>query len=30
MLIRIAQAAAEIGIDDPQELVRLAREAGFV
>jgi hypothetical protein len=30
MLIRIAQAATEIGIDDPRELVRRAREAGFV
>ncbi len=30
VLIRIAQAAAEIGLDDPSELVRLAREAGLV
>ncbi len=30
VLIRIAQAATEIGLDDPSELVRLAREAGLV
>ncbi len=30
ILIRIAEAAADIGLDDPQEIVRLAREAGLV
>jgi hypothetical protein len=30
VLIRIAKAAAEIGIDDPKEIVRVAREAGLV
>jgi glycosyltransferase involved in cell wall biosynthesis len=30
VLIRIAEAASEIGIDDPAELVRLARESGLV
>ncbi len=30
VLIRIARAAAEIGIDDPKEIVRVAREAGLV
>jgi glycosyltransferase involved in cell wall biosynthesis len=30
ILIRIAEAASEIGIDDPAELVRLARESGLV
>lgn len=30
MLLRIAGAAAEIGLDDPSEIVRLAREAGLV
>ena len=30
VLIRIAEAAAEIGVDDPKEIVRVAREAGLV
>jgi len=30
VLVRIAEAAAEIGFDDPVELARLAREAGLV
>ncbi len=30
VLIRIAKAAAEIGVDDPKEIVRVAREAGLV
>jgi glycosyltransferase involved in cell wall biosynthesis len=30
VLIRIAEAAAEIGIDDPAEIARVAREAGLV
>ena len=30
ILIRIAEAAADIGLDDPAEIVRVAREAGLV
>jgi hypothetical protein len=30
VLIRIAEAAAEIGVADPTEIVRVAREAGLV
>jgi glycosyltransferase involved in cell wall biosynthesis len=30
ILIRIAEAAADIGLDDPKEIVRIAREAGLV
>ncbi len=30
VLLRIAEAAAEIGFDDPAELARLARESGLV
>jgi glycosyltransferase involved in cell wall biosynthesis len=30
VLIRIAEAAGEIGIDDPAEIIRVAREAGLV
>jgi hypothetical protein len=29
LLLRVAQGAAGIGIDDPAELARLAREAGL-
>jgi glycosyltransferase involved in cell wall biosynthesis len=30
VLIRVAEAAAGVGLDDPAEVVRLAREAGLV
>jgi hypothetical protein len=30
VLLRIAEAAAEVGIDDPVELAREARKAGIV